>query len=1459
MTGSMSVGHDPDYYTRGGESRDTYYTGAGTKGDGLGEPQGRWFTPEGGRNTLGLAGDITAEDMHKLYADGLDPRDPRFHSEDPQEVASGDRLGKRPKNFRTREELLVDRLAKEPNPLPERLAEIEREVDDAVRQNVQFVDATYSPPKSGSAAWAAYARSASEARARGDEETAQFFDGLRDDVEQAAYEAHEQYVNHLYDRAGYARTGRHGPGMAGSWVRSEGWTVGQFLQYTSRDNDPQLHVHGPILNKQVCPDGQVRALDTALLMANKQGAGTIGDLAFAQALQRRHAARGVGVEMRMRADGVGREIVGVDQATMDLFSKRTKNMGPKLREKVAQFEETFGRSPNPLELSRLSKAASLATRRAKGQAHTEGSLDGQLKAWDAELRDEVMTGLTKTGERLASQPVGASEGEEWSPDVVITRALDAAQAKRAAFSRSELEREIGLALPDNLGADLGPGDVRKLVGDLTERALKHSSVVQVSGAEMTGDALPDDLRHADGASVYVRPGSERFATQGAVVAEQALQRAAVKRGHAAADLRAAREWINGKGQRLGQLTTDQRAAVEGWLTKGAAVKTLVGPAGTGKSFTMGAVEAGWKDLIGGKVVGLAQSEAATEVLRGEGLTAKNIAQWLGAQDRLAEKGLAASPDDKRWALGPDDLVIIDEAAMADRDSVTRIREHVERAGASLGMTGDPRQVGAVGAGGAMSLVAETDGADVYHLTEPKRFEQPWEGPASLKLRGCDPESVPEYDRRGRLLDCGTTEQAEAQAVKLYLGDYLAGKTPIIAVNSNEQAARVSAKVRDELTRLGRVGDPAIELRDGTAAGVGDFVAARRNDWDLGVTNRRTYTVREVHADGSVTVEATDGSGTRVMPAEYVAEDVTLGYAGTVHMAQGRTLDGGSYPVVDHTWGPEQLYVALTRSKTQNTACVATKREVDGQDPGASHETPRETAAGVVSGILAKGSTAEEAALAQAAAEAELHAHSQTIHHRHEAAVEEMCLARTNEWLDELAAEGTITDEDRSRFAAEGQATGQLSKLLRTVEQAGEDPRAVLRDACDKPFDGLRSLAQGVQARIKTAHPDALNPRVEHLSDAPPASLNEAWSGYVDRLAEMADDRRRELGAKVADEQPQWAVESLGPVPDDVVARAEWEHKAGVVEAYREAFPSQHESDEVALGSAPGTGSPEARASWHAAWTALGRPEASREEAELSDGALRNRVAAWDREQEWQPSNVWAEMKATGQKLADVQAEAAVRQAEADAAATDAERVRLQGLADERAAQAEVMAAQQQRLEQLNADRAAWYAETAVTRAAAQRAEAELESRGIAPGTEPDRTTAAEWLEAEAQARVEDDEHRRVTEDDVDRGQAVDLDTGGDAQVDEPEVEPTAATVSEPTVALPADVPTVAQVDEMAAVADLADAEIADRRSAEAAWLETRGQAGEDGWRDHEAAQERAAQQQAQQQAEAEQLADQMAM
>src|SRR5262249_10798559 len=194
------------------------------------------------------------------------------------------------------------------------------------------------------------------------------------------------------------------------------------------------------------------------------------------------------------------------------------------------------------------------------------------------------------------------------------------------------------------------------------------------------------------------------------------------------------------------------------------------------------------------------------------------------QQRLAAGN--ASGDDTEWRLAAGDLVVVDESAMADTAQLAAIHRVTQDAGAKLLLTGDHYQLAAVGAAGGLDLVAGTGPS--YELAEARRFNHAWERFASLRLREGDDSALQDYRKHGRIIDGGTIEQTEGAAARAWLADTLAGKRSLLIVDTNEQADRISAQLRAELVRLGRVNEQGVPLNlQGTIAGVGDLVQARR--------------------------------------------------------------------------------------------------------------------------------------------------------------------------------------------------------------------------------------------------------------------------------------------------------------------------------------------------------------------------------------------------------------------------------------------------------------------------------------------------------------------------------------------------------------------------------------------------------------------------------------------------------
>ncbi len=162
------------------------------------------------------------------------------------------------------------------------------------------------------------------------------------------------------------------------------------------------------------------------------------------------------------------------------------------------------------------------------------------------------------------------------------------------------------------------------------------------------------------------------------------------------------------------------------------------------------------------------------------------------------------------------------------------------------------------------------------------------------------------------------------------------RSVLLAVDA-ATVAELGARARAERVAGGHVAAAGLPLHDGNTAGVGDVIVTRRNDRRLlagrgWVKNGDRWQVVHGFEDGALTVRriAGDGrtGGSLTLPADYVAQHVELGYASTVHRAQGLTVDTAHAVIDTDTATRELLYVAMTRGADANHVYVATDSPID---------------------------------------------------------------------------------------------------------------------------------------------------------------------------------------------------------------------------------------------------------------------------------------------------------------------------------------------------------------------------------------------------------------------------------------------------------------------------------------------------------------------------------------------------
>jgi ATP-dependent exoDNAse (exonuclease V) alpha subunit len=142
--------------------------------------------------------------------------------------------------------------------------------------------------------------------------------------------------------------------------------------------------------------------------------------------------------------------------------------------------------------------------------------------------------------------------------------------------------------------------------------------------------------------------------------------------------------------------------------------------------------------------------------------------------------------------------------------------------------------------------------------------------------------------------------------------------------TNADADAVNEVVRERLVQAGLVDDTVIARgSDGLRIGAGDRVMTRRNDPDLRVANRQTWTVQRVTDSGELTVRGDKPDHLpRVaqLPGGYVRDHVHLAYASTVHAVQGGSWTHSGTSLTEDS-DAAGLYVGMSRGTRSNTLFV----------------------------------------------------------------------------------------------------------------------------------------------------------------------------------------------------------------------------------------------------------------------------------------------------------------------------------------------------------------------------------------------------------------------------------------------------------------------------------------------------------------------------------------------------------
>ncbi|WP_136571307.1 MobF family relaxase [Nocardioides sp. GY 10127] len=728
-------------------------------------------------------------------------------------------------------------------------------------------------------------------------------------------------------------------------VPTRGMVATAFTHRDSRAGDPNLHTHVAVSNKVQGPDGAWRAIDGRVLFKAKVTLSEHYNTRLEAELTHR-----LGVTFTERTDGAQRpirEVVGVDDQLARRWSSRSAAIEDRRSQLAVAFQTDHGRPPTNIEAIALAQQANLETRQAKHEPRSEAE---QRRTWAAEAGDQL--GSPAAVQRmlhraLRSRRTTASPATERPRPEQVQRlartVVQTLEAGRATWQewhvRAEAHRQARYAntpLPH----------VAQLVDDVVEMALTQESVAlpDIDEYDPALRHTPDSLRRADGTPMHLLHGRRRHTSSRMLAAEQTILRASERldgRTVTPAAIDAALDDIGGRGH---VLSPDQQAVVRALASSPRQVELVLAPAGSGKTTTVRALVEAWQ-AEGGSVIGLAPSAVAAHELQ-EALATPHAATAITCETLTKFIHAATSPpapgtdevDGPDGLHGPDErtLLLIDEAGMAGTLELATAIAHVTSRGGTVRLIGDDRQLASVAAGGVLRDLRHRHGA--HSLTQLHRFVDPVEGAATLALRAGDPSVTGFYADRGRL-HVGDATTAAEQAFHAWTNDIAAGLDSLLLAPTRDEVRHLN--LRAQAHHATAQPGPSTALSDGERARVGDTVLTRKNarglalsptDW---VRNGDRWLVTAIHEDGAVTVRRRDTHRDRattagralsvVLPASYVREHTSLGYASTVHAAQGLTVDT-THAVLSGRETRELVYVGMTRGRRANHAYLTVSHD-----------------------------------------------------------------------------------------------------------------------------------------------------------------------------------------------------------------------------------------------------------------------------------------------------------------------------------------------------------------------------------------------------------------------------------------------------------------------------------------------------------------------------------------------------
>jgi exodeoxyribonuclease V alpha subunit len=343
---------------------------------------------------------------------------------------------------------------------------------------------------------------------------------------------------------------------------------------------------------------------------------------------------------------------------------------------------------------------------------------------------------------------------------------------------------------------------------------------------------------------------------------------------------------------------------------------VTGSAGCGKTTVLRSVYRMY-DQVGVKVIQVALAgRAAKRMHETTGRPSSTIAGFLKSVDGAQLQGPT--------------VLVVDEASMVDIISMSRICDVLPRHVRML-LVGDPNQLMPVGPGLVLHALAGASGVPTVELQKVERHAGKIAEAANEIRSGLWPTFTDDETADIAFLPCNSRLIAET-VVELLALDRTRSQV-LCAVREGPAGVKVAnALCQERFTAQApsvSVWNSEFDCEERLGLRQGDTVLCTRNMWAIGLQNGSLGTVAEVVSASSVPTSNTVDSaeqvvawvdwddGSRRALTTDMLDDVDLGYAITVHKAQGSQWPRVIVPVAASKYLDRTLlYTALTRAQSQ---------------------------------------------------------------------------------------------------------------------------------------------------------------------------------------------------------------------------------------------------------------------------------------------------------------------------------------------------------------------------------------------------------------------------------------------------------------------------------------------------------------------------------------------------------------